>query len=86
MAAARPKYLIDDVRGAVEHFRLIVKARRTPRRNAKSHSRSASCSCCNGDQKKYVMTEPIVTNITDVGSTVRSFHDNCESQPVKQSR
>jgi hypothetical protein len=47
---------------------------------------SASCSCCKGDQKKCVMTEPIVTNIADMGSTVRSFHGNCESQPVKQSR
>ena len=24
--------------------------------------------------------------LTDMGSAVRSFHGNCESQPVKQSR
>jgi len=27
-----------------------------------------------------------VTNMMDMGSTLRSFHGNCESQPVKQSR
>ena len=31
---------------------------------------SASCSCL----------------LTDMGSAVRSFHGNCRSQPVKQSR
>jgi hypothetical protein len=32
------------------------------------------------------MTEPIITNITDMGLAVRSVHGNCEWQPIKRSR